>query len=104
MQNATITKNLPSETPRLPKNLPKDIKKINEQITSRFFFSDNNKKNMDITTNTIKKIKQLKNTARKMKVIFDKQLPQMKPILSSIKKDLHEIITIIQQKLKTKLN
>ena len=32
-----------------------------------------------------------------MKVIFDKQLPQMKPILSSIKKDLHEIMTIIEE-------
>ena len=34
MQNATHTKNLPKETPSLPKNLPKDMEKISEQIIS----------------------------------------------------------------------
>ena len=34
MQNATHTKNLPQETPSLPKNLPKDMEKISEQIIS----------------------------------------------------------------------
>ena len=34
MQNATHSKNLPNETPSVPKNLPKDMEKISEQIIS----------------------------------------------------------------------
>ena len=54
---------------------------------------------MDITTHTTKKnIKKLKNAAQKIKKMFGKQLPQMKPqILSCIKNDLHEIMKIIEE-------
>ena len=34
MQNTTLTKNLPNKQPRVPKNLPNDIKEISEQIIS----------------------------------------------------------------------
>ena len=54
---------------------------------------------MDITTHTTKKnIKRLKRAAQKIKVIFDKQLPQMKPqILYCIKNVLREIMKIIEE-------
>ena len=54
---------------------------------------------MDIATDTTKKnVKQLKDAAQKIKVIFDKPLPQKKPqILSCIKNDLHEIMKIIEE-------
>ena len=67
--------------------------------TSHFSSYNNKKENMDITTHTTKKnIKKLKNAAQKIKKIFDKQLPQMKPqILSCIKNDLPEIMKIIEE-------
>ena len=53
---------------------------------------------MEITTNTVKKIKQLKNAARKMQMIFGKQLPQMKPeIFSRIKNNLQIIMKTIKE-------
>ena len=53
---------------------------------------------MEITTDTVKKIKQLKKNAQKMQKKFRKQLPQMKPeIFSCINNNLQIIIKIIEE-------
>ena len=53
---------------------------------------------MEITTDTVKKIKQLKKNAQKMQKKFRKQLPQMKPeIFSCINNNLQIIMKIIEE-------